>query len=45
MKTATLIFVALVMPFGFFVVAGVLGKRMLDAYRRRQMAPATIAIS
>ena len=39
MKTTSLILIALVMPFGCFIVAGVLGKRMISAYRRRQ-APA-----
>lgn len=43
MKTTTLIFVAVVMPFGFFVVAGVLAKRMLEAYRRRHTLPAGVA--
>ena len=36
MKTSSLLFIALVMPFGCFIVAGVLGKRIFSAYRRRQ---------
>lgn len=44
MKTFTVILVALVMPFGFVVLGAMLGKRMLEAYRRRQLAPATVAI-
>lgn len=41
MKTFAWILVALIMPFGCFIIAGMVGKRLLQAYRRRQMVPAS----
>lgn len=38
MKTGTLLFLALVMPFGCFILAGMGLKYLLDLHRRRQAA-------
>jgi hypothetical protein len=35
MKLGAILFLAFVMPFGFFVLAGMAGRHMLKAYRRR----------
>jgi len=35
MKLGAILFLAFVMPFGIFVLAGMAGRHMLKAYRRR----------
>ena len=35
MKLGAILFLAFIMPFGFFVLAGMAGRHLLKAYRRR----------